>query len=92
MNSQVRAGRHIPAQTMNIHLNSGKSQLLKIKVSGWLNPSGLQDSLLKDPHQQHTIFGGERVKQDRIGAGGGGSERGGSREEVMEGISIRTHQ
>lgn len=76
---RVRAGRHISAQTRNVHPNSGKSQLLKIKVSGWLNPSGLPDSFLKDPHQQHTIFGREMVKQDSIGAGWVSGEGAGKR-------------
>ena len=87
---RVRAGRHISAQTTNIHPNSGKSQLLKIKVSGWLNPSGLPDSFLKDPHQQHTIVGREMVKQSLVekrlnktalepGGGGGSGEGAGKR-------------
>ena len=48
-----------PAVTVTFHSNSEESKLMKMNVSGWLNPSA---RLLAEFQEQHKCFGRQRVK------------------------------
>ena len=48
-----------PALIVTFHSDSGESKLMKMNVSGWLNPSA---RLLKELQEQHNCFGRQQVK------------------------------